>query len=487
MTDSETEASWEVAPADALDQVRAHQGPIVVDFDETLLLGNSTGHFLASLQPGFVAYFLVKLVDLIGRFGHAGDRDRRRVRWLSRLLPWSLLRWRRLAPELAGRMANRPLVEALRAHDGPVVVATMGFGPVVAPLLAEMGLDRAQLVAIDLDHRGDRAATKAAAAAEVLGSDGLSRSLVVTDSLADRALLESSAVPLLVQWPGVVPAQAFRSVYLPGRYVVVKRPKAKNLRRIILDDFGLWVLGSVWLADRPFTHVLGLAVLLASFWAIYELGYLDNDRMAERHEHDPVLSDIYHERPLDVPVWKPLAWAIAAGVVGLWILRWPGQPDLVDYLRWGGVLALTFGVFAFYNRIDKQTRVLLYPLLQLLRGGAFLAVVPTTAIADAALIIMALIRWVSYYIYRTRDKAWPGEDLSAIRLIVFAAAAGLLAAQHEWNDLVEPTTLALMAWSIFLARKSIPRAIRAAHRIDRPGAEDRPEQPGFWVPERRSD
>ena len=110
--------------------------------------------------------------------------------------------------------------------------------------------------------------------------------------------------------------------------------------------------------------------------------------------------------------------------------------------------------------------MLLFPLLQLLRVGAFLALVPSTAIADMALIVQVIIRWVNYFLYRTRDGRWPTEDLASIRLIVFGAASVLLSAQHDWGDLVSPTTVSLLAWHLFLARHTLPRSLAQAHRVD---------------------
>jgi hypothetical protein len=67
-----------------------------------------------------------------------------------------------------------------------------------------------------------------------------------------------------------------------------------------------------------------------SFWAIYEDGYVDNDRIAERYEKDPVLTQAFFERPVRTSVVLPWVWAAAAGLAGLWLLRWPHLPVLRD-------------------------------------------------------------------------------------------------------------------------------------------------------------
>ncbi len=465
------DSRFDATPDRALNVVLRHRGPVVVDFDETLLLANSTQLFLSTVKPQFLVYLLVKVAALAQMTLYrrsSTDLDTLRVRWVLTLLPWSRRTWQKQVPEFARELANQPLVDVLQRIDGPVVVSTMGFLPIVQPLLNHMGLHRADLVAIDPKSSGVRSATKLAATTVKLGPEGLASSVVLTDSLDDRGLLEAAAAPLLVVWPETRPVSMFDRVYVPGRYIAIKRPNSRYFRRIVQNDWALWILGSVWLSDNPVTHVVGLTILSLSFWAVYEIGYLDNDRIAERYEANPMLSELYHSRRPTFSLWKPVLFSLAAGALGMFVLRWPSL-EALDLGRWGGVLVLTGLVFGTYNRLDKQTRVLLYPILQLFRVGAFIVVVPTTAIADAALIISVLTRWVPYFVYRLDDREWPRFDLASIRLIVFIAASLLLAAQHEWSDLWTPTTLSLLAWSLFMARHDLPRAIRLAHRIDRPG------------------
>lgn len=475
MTVPEAEPGFDATPEQAIAAIAGHRGPVVVDVDETLLLANSTSLFLDSARPAVLVYFVVKLVDLLrpgSRRGSGPDRDTRRVRAVLRALPWTGWWWRRRVSRRAAQLLNRPLLQAVAGADGPVVVSTKGYAPIVEPLLAGAGLGPATIVAMDPHSAEDRDEAKYRLTEQAVGPAGLDRSLVVTDSLADRRLLEASATPLLVTWPLAPVDGPFANVYLPGRYLAIKRPRSRYVRKIVKEDLAFWILGSVWLADRPLTHVIGLVALALSFWAVYELGYMDNDRAAERYEHDPALSDVYYSRAVRFRTWKPVLFATITGLAGLWILRWPDRPDLFDHLRWAAVLVMTWLVFRLYNRVDKQTRVLLYPLLQLARLGAFLALVPTTAIADMALIIITLLRWVSYFIYRSRDARWPADDFSVIQLIVFMAGSVLLAAQHQWSDLVAPTTLSLLVWMLFLARHTLPPALAQAHRLDRSARPD---------------
>lgn len=470
MTIPAADAQFDATPEQALTAIGGHDGPVIVDLDETLLLANSTTLFLDSARPAFLVYAVVKIVDLLRSRRSSEpkpDQDTARVRAVLTALPWTRWWWRRRVPKIVPELLNRPLIDRVRESGGPVVVSTKGYGPVVGPVIAQADLNGAQVVAMDPKSSEDRDDAKYRLTVDALAPRSLDESLLVTDSLSDGKLLAASGTPLRVIWPLGRGPGLFSRIYFPGRYLGVKRPRSRYVSKIAKEDLALWVLGSIWLADQPITHLLGLIVLAVSFWAIYELGYLDNDRVAERHESDPALSDVYFERSVRFQAWKPVLAAALTGVLGLWILRWPDGPDPVDYVRWAAVLASTSLVFRVYNRIDKQTRVLLYPLLQLARLGAFLAVVPTTATADMAIIVVTLLRWVAYYMYRTRDGRWPTDDLTVIRFIVLAAGSVLLAAQHEWTDMVAPTTLSLLVWAALSARRSIPTALAQAHRIDR--------------------
>lgn len=471
MTDSRTPTPFEATPDEALAALGDHDGPVVVDLDETLLLANSTMLFLATVRPAQLVYWLTKVIDLVRpwrRSAGRGDRDSWHIRMVLSLLPWSRRAWNRAVATTVDQYLNQRLISALRKVDAPIVVSTKGFTPIVEPIVERAGLSNARLVSIDPLSGEDRDDAKLRMTKEVLSQDGLAQSLVVTDDgLADHRLLEQCRRPLRVIWPMAPFPRPFSTTYVPGRYLSVKRPNAHYGREILKEDLAFWVLASIFLAENALAHGLGLVVLAVSFWAVYEFGYMDNDRSAERFEQNPMLSDAYHERRMEIAPWKPLSFAALSGVAGLWVFRFSDAPLASDYLRWAGLLVATALTFCLYNRVDKQTRILIYPLLQILRFGAFLVVAQTTPVAELALAVIVLIRWAFYFVYRTREGGWPNEDLSVVRLVVFGALALLLAVQHDWSDLVAPTTIALALWMVVRARNELPAAIRAAYRIDR--------------------
>jgi hypothetical protein len=453
----------------ALATISGYSGPLVVDLDETLYLRNTTEDFLDSAVPGLAAVLLLRLLELLQPWRMTGQdtRDVWRVSTIMLLMPWTLLTWRRRTQALAAEV-NAPLRDIVADAEDRTLIATLGFGPVVRPLIARFGLDRARVVAMRPFRFSERRRGKLALVRDAIGPAALARALVVTDSPDDGALLEAARVPLLIRWPGARWQRALRRVYLPGQYLSrVKRPGAQYVRRMILpEDFAFWVLSSVFIAPNPATHVVGLALLLLSLWAIYERGYVDNDRAAARFEADPRLTAEFSGHDVATPLLAPWAWAIASGLAGLWALAWPGPPALPTIAAWGGVLVGLALLYWIYNRLDKATRIWLFTPLHLIRVAAFAAVVPVTLAGAAALFANVAARWLPYFHYRAAgDGTWRIPiKLLRLNFFVFAviplmAAGGIAVA--DWSF------AALLAWNVLLARSELIAAMRGATRIDR--------------------
>jgi hypothetical protein len=462
---------FDIEPQEALSRIQSHRGPVLVDLDETLYLRNSTEDFISSAWPGPLAFLLIKVLDLLAPWRLSGGRATRdvwRVAAISLLMPWTLLRWRYRAPRLTLEYTNQRLLKQLQACRGDLTIITLGFRHVVAPLVNAMNLGGMRVVAMSGWHVRDRREGKLALARRALGDRCVGDALLVTDSLEDLDVLKACAQPLRVVWPEARYRDAFADTYVPGRYISrVKRPGAKYISRgIVSDEFVPWVLASIGLAAvHPVLHITALALLAVSFWAIYEDGYVDNDRIADRYEKDPVLTQAFFERPVYTSSVLPWLWAAGAGIAGLWLLRWPGAPLYRDILAWTALLLLTCGVFRLYNRTDKQTRVWLYAVLQVLRTAAIVVVVPVMLVGMMALAAHALARWVPYYIYRLTGSHWRGGDVGMSRLLFFVVLCVLLAAVEGSAPLWSITALALLLWLVFKARRELITIARQARWI----------------------
>jgi phosphoserine phosphatase len=454
--DSDDKA-YDASPEFALSAIAAHAGPILVDLDETLYLRNSTEDFIDQAQPGLMALLLLRLLDIVKPWrwtGGEATRDVWRVQLIHRLFPWTLPRWRSQVARLAQQFANRPLLDALRARGTAPVIVTVGFLPIVTPLIAALGLPDARIVAARLNSFADRRLGKLDSATQALGEPTLRGALLITDSPQDLPLLRLCALPLRTVWPQARYRRALSRVYLPGQYISqVKRPNEHYFRRAVLqEDYAFWVLSTISLAGAPLYHAAGLLLLLCSFWIIYERGYVDNDLMGAKLEKQPKLSAAFHESPVATPFWQPWIWATAIGVAGLWVLRLPQAASLADFLRWEGLLIATLACFTLYNRSPIHTRIWTFSVLQLARGTACVVVVAVVPIGAMALGANVLARWTPYYLYRLAGQGWPvSARVGLIRVLFFLVLALMLGVSEGARTVFNWTALALLACSLLRA------------------------------------
>lgn len=459
-------------PEQTLATLSRFQGPVLVDLDETLYLRNSTEDFLDSAVPGLLALLLLRLLDLLKPWRWSGGertRDVWRVRAILLLMPWTLRRWRDRVTELAATHGNPPLLAQLCSRREPPIIATVGFTPIVTPLVAALGLPDARIVSARCEVFEDRRRGKLELLRAAVDAQTLRSALFLSDSLDDVPVLDACGRALYTVWPQARYRRALSHVYLPGQYLTqVKRPGERYIvRGILQEDFAFWWISSLALAAAPATHTLGLLFLLLSFWTIYERGYVDNDQAGARYEKNPKLSAAFHEAPVATPRWQPWLWSFGAGAVAIPLLRWPAEPQAVDLLSWAAVLIATYGWFLLYNRVDKQTRVWMFSGLQFARTGAFALLVAVEPIAVAALGAHVLARWLPYYMYRYGSKDWPESPFYLTRLLFFVVLSAMLALLHGFAVLATFTALALLAWNLFRARRELRSALAAAHRIDR--------------------
>lgn len=460
--------------------VLSHRGPVLLDFDETLYLRNSTEDFIDCARPALLALIVLRLLDFIEPWRWTGGettRDVWRVRCIVALFPWTRALWRKRTGRLAVEAANTPLIQAVMAraaspHCPVPVITTLGFRCIVTPLASALGLPaQIRIVAPNLNTFADRRNGKLRLVVKALGNEAVRRALVLTDSEQDDPLLDVCAQPLRTVWPEAKFRPALSGFYLPGQYLSkVKRPGERYIARGILqEDFALWVLSSIALAASPFVHVGVLLLLLLSFWTIYERGYVDNDQIAARHEVDPKLTKAFHEAPVPTPRWTPWLWALGSGAGAVLLLHGRSTAALMAFAIWTAVLVASYGAFAFYNRLDKKTRIWLYAGLQLARSAAFIALVPITMIGSVAIGAHVLAKWVPYYIYRVGGNAWPDDSHFMTRLMFFVLLASLEGIAVGFGSLWNLTAAALLLWNVFRARHELVALFTSATRLDQGG------------------
>lgn len=462
---------YDADPAAVMEAIELHDGPVCVDLDETLYLRNSTEDFIDLARPGLLALILLRALDTLRPWrwtGGAVTRDAWRVGLIWIFFPWTRLLWRARVPKLAQKFANRPLIAALRRKGTTIVVITAGFHPIVRPLVAALGFPDARIIAARVASFADRRNGKLHAALSALGAKFIGSSLFVTDSLDDRPLLSQCACPLRTIWPDARYRRALSGVYFPGEYLsLVKRPGERYISRVILqEDLAFWVLTSIALAAHPLAHLAGLAFLMASFWTIYERGYVDNDWIAAHFEQQGKVSQSYWQAPVPTPTLKPWIWATALGAVAVSLLS-GAAPPFIGFLKWEITLVCVFSIFSLYNRIDKSTRVWLFAALQLARSAAFLVLVPVPSIGAMGLAALALARWVPYYMYRLANGKWPDLQPNLLRLLFFLVLAAILAASGGAEAILNYTAAATLIWNVFRARSELIPMLKQARWLER--------------------
>lgn len=434
-----------VTPSEATDALRRDTAaPVIVDLDETLVLGPTTEAFLDSARPASMIAVALRILDGVRPWrvlpGGGANRDWCRVLTVLVIAPWSLRRWKRTAPQWVDANVNRELAPLLRNRQSPVVIATRSFAPIVAPVVTALGWDAGDVVACKLLRwRGQRNISKSALL-ERSHHAALTRSaMCVTDSEDDRDVLDLVATPLLVEWPGAGAIEPHLDAYVPFRYIHETKPPRRAFVRVawITDD--LYVVLLAYSAAAWWFPLQAVGVVLAclAMWIIYEAGYHENDLLGSVRETDPVLPDNFEEMKDSVTVGGPWIWALVLTVLAAPFL-------VVDSLSvpsgvrtaaiWFAVVAAVRAVFALFNRLPKPHRVIPHLLLQIGKYLGLAAVVPLAGMVGLALVVAQIIyRWIPYVVYRWTSYDQKSEPLVVTRLLTYLSIAvpGLVLVDHS--------------------------------------------------------
>ena len=205
--------------------------PIILDFDETLLLRNSTAEYINSLQPRLLGFILIILLKIIRPwvwlpkpFRGSKTRDWFLVAIPSILLPWTLFLWRQRAKKLAQDYTNTEIVTATNQNaDAPVIVASLGFNLIINPILDQIPMRYDSLVGCRFwQGASDRNKGKLLMMQEVLSELELSSAILVTDSKDDLSLLQVVEQPCFVVWDRAKYVDPFQDFWL---YILIRKLK----------------------------------------------------------------------------------------------------------------------------------------------------------------------------------------------------------------------------------------------------------------------
>jgi phosphoserine phosphatase len=483
--------------------------PIIVDFDETLLLRNSTAEYLNSLQPRLIGALLLKILNYLQPWNWLPPKIRGKTSrdWLlvvvsTLLLPWTLLLWQDKAKKLAKNHSNAELIAALNQNPHTsVVVGTLGFKFIVSPIIKHLPINYSQLIACRF-WRGavDRNQGKLQMVTEVLGVEAVERSIVITDSLDDAPLLAKAAKPCYVVWSQAVYTIPMNDIYLPFFYLEkIKRPGQKYLLRVILGEDLLIMLFSLsWLSPHPIIHALSILFLLVSFWCIYEIGYWENDLVAEKYEEKPVLSEAYQSYKQIINFWQPYFWSLSFAVIGI-ILLVTSQNNIISnnqffffssitvnkqllvkifltLIKWLGFLLAMRFCFWIYNYVNKRTRIWLYLPLQMCRYFGYVLITPINIVSAILLGSHVLKRYLPYAFYRYaggNSSNWPKLPSRLLSLLIFVLILFTLTlGSKDISLLLNGQTLTILLWFFVQASHRIWQEICQVRPIWRDGSNE---------------
>jgi len=475
----------EASPADT---------PLIVDFDETLFLRNSTEEYLNSLQPRILGVLLLGLLNYLKPWnclpaqikGHQ-SRDWLRVVVATLLFPWTPILWQWRAKQLAHSYSNTVLIQSITKNSKLyTIVATQGFEFIVRPIAKHLSLPLKNVIACRFWHgavdccKGKHVLVRAA-----LGANTVARAIAITDSTDDIPLLSLVATPCLTIWPNATYVTAMSDVYIPFLYLErAKRPgKQYFLQTILFDDLVTLILALSWLSPQPVLHAFSVLFLLFSFWCIYEAGYHENDRVAETFEQKPVLSKTYQIYRNRIGLWQPWVYALLFAIPGIILLEFSSNTvngidfgakfslisplkTLVQTALWMGVLLVVRACFYVYNHASKQTRIWIYPILQMSKYFSFLVVTATNDVGAMLFVSQVISRSLPYLVYR-QGTTWPKElPWQLIRCFLFLFTLMALALdRHDPFILISWQVLIIVLWLVFRARRQLRQVFKQVRPI----------------------
>jgi hypothetical protein len=389
------------------------------------------------------------------------------------------------------RWGNESLLQSLRdGRTDTLLISSYGFRFLLLPVLQQMNLPPFRLDACGFwMGMRDRATEKHERLIQhLLPQDTLRLSLLVTDSRDDETLAEQVAASFFLRWMSVK-TEAIFICYIPFYYLVkIKCLGWRFVRSVLIfDEYVLLALCYSMVQPIFLAHVAGVFLLLLSFWIIYEVGYMENDIVAERFEVDPVLNELYTKNKNRICFVEPWFWAVTLAAPGVTLVQWGNgnpvfaqwweegifsrTPTAADFFMpfsvWILVLIVLRLVYYGYNHVDKLSRVWIYLPLQLLKSFGFLAVSTSTPAGIVAMISQALGRWVVYLVYRVSRLPFLGTPAAhIIRLIIYAVCIGGLAlVDWEWMQPHLVQVSAILVWFLFRARRILWDTGRQVKRV----------------------
>jgi len=277
---------------------------------------------------------------------------------------------------------------------------------------------------------------------------------------------------------------SWKSIYLPFSYLEkVKRVDEKYTLKVILwDDLPLLLFTFTWQANYSLLKALSIILLIISFWCVYEIGYYENDLIAEKYEEQPKLAKTYYAHKEMMESYYPWLFSLLFGFLGLFLLE---KAQGVRYLfnaaplelkisalhpiclmscYWAMLLVSTRLCFWIFNNFNKHTRSWFYIVLQSFRYYGFAVLTYLNPIGTCLLSSNILSRSILYVVYRYsggKENDWPTEiPEKVLRCLTFVFILGAISFGSQSFYLWQTwQTWAIICWCLIQGKGQFIRTL----------------------------
>lgn len=419
---------------------------VIIDFDHTLWLGNTTEQFINIATPKLPCEILDKVVSKfwdknLGSLKQKIARDHLRVLVLVILTPWNLYRWKLFCRKNINKYWNKDLYDTIDESGKNKLVISLGFNILIKKILNiklgskfQMPLYASKLFDFSTNIR------KKGKVECIKDKVDLSQSYTITDSIEDKNLLINSHSGILHRW--AEPIFEKQLGYYPFRYLI----KGKYLNKGYLKNYIISQELVIWLF--LFAYNLNFIVpafcLFFSFQLIYEIGYYENDFMGAKNESNPRLINNhinFYKYNIKFNAWF---FSLFFMVVGLYILN--VSEFIKNTVIWLAILVLLRIIFHLYNKSIPSKRKELYFFLQFFKNFSGIAILIPNIVGVVLAISNMLQHYIRYVIYRTHGNYDEFDNFLA-RIVFFICLMVIVATlKIELNPFI--ITIALI-WLVY--------------------------------------
>ncbi len=266
------------------------------------------------------------------------------------------------------------------------------------------------------------------------------------------------------------------NIWKPFYYTAkIKRDPGFFLKQVLLEELPIVFLAfGLYGAGFYIQSWIALGFLFMALISVYEIGYADNDRVGERKEAEPKLSEAY--KALGKFRIAPFAWAWAAvfTAIGVAFIPLEAQTDTIERLSlsqtagtlqfyvvsgliWLGVILVSQIAFAIFNRVPLNWRVFAYVPLHVSKYFGF-ALFFASSLIGLVFLASHIVRTWSVYAVRRAGGDIEFIASQMVRLVFFVLLLGVLAADRGFDEVFGAwQTWALLGFCVF---RSVPEIFR---------------------------